>query len=183
MLNLTIFKEDSIMTTGNNRQTRSFVRTRLKRKRWVFVAVCVIAILAAAAFTLSACSANSMGIASVQDWVNVMRGNLIGNDYNIQEFDDYGSLVFTAHGDAVNIKTTEDTGGNQSSYLEIIIDGKEWDHVGSTLVFAQNGVDMITDFTIPENMGSGGNSTGFKPAERYINKYRYFIGKKMVVLV
>ena len=38
--------------------------------------------------------------------------------------------------------------------VNITIDGHEWSHVGNTLVFAQQGVDMITDFQVPENIGN-----------------------------
>ena len=55
--------------------------------------------------------------------------------------------------------------------------------MGSTLVFAQKGVDIITDFQLPEDMESTGNSTGLMAVDRKINHYAYLIGKKLVVLV
>lgn len=77
---------------------------------------------------------------------------------------------------------TDDT-GEPTSYIDIAIDGASWKHVGGTLVFAQNGVDMITDFQLPEDMEVDGNSSGLMAVDRFINNYRNLIGKDMVVLV
>jgi hypothetical protein len=73
--------------------------------------------------------------------------------------------------------------GEVTSYIDITIDGDSWKHVGSTLVFAQKGVDIITDFQLPEDMESTGNSTGLMAVDRKINHYANLFGKKMVVLV
>ena len=70
-----------------------------------------------------------------------------------------------------------------SSYIDITIDGKSWMHVGSTLVFAQRGVDMITDFQIPADMENSGNSSGLIAIDRRVNEYANLFGKKLVVLV
>ena len=70
-----------------------------------------------------------------------------------------------------------------SSYLNITIDEQEWQHVGGTLVFAQEGVDMITNFQVPEEMESSKDSSGLIAVDRVINKYRNYFGKKLVVLV
>ena len=50
--------------------------------------------------------------------------------------------------------------------------------------FAQNGVDMITDFELPEHIESSGDtSTGFMGADRFINNYKNAFGRSQVVLV
>ena len=55
--------------------------------------------------------------------------------------------------------------------------------MGSTLVFAQEGVDLITDFQIPENMENDGTGTGLMAVDRRINEYANLFGKKLVVVV
>ena len=52
-----------------------------------------------------------------------------------------------------------------------------------TLVFAQKGVDMITDFEVPTDMENSGSSTGLMAVDRKINSYANLFGKKLVVLV
>lgn len=123
------------------------------------------------------------GCAAFQSFIGVLKGELFGNDYDIRQYDDYGNLVFTIHGDRVAMDCELDESGEISSYIDITIDGVSWKHVGSTLVFAQNGVDMITDFQIPEDMENSGSSTGLMAVDRVINDYANLFGKDMVVLV
>lgn len=133
-------------------------------------------------FSMSSCGLEE--IAGIGDYLQMLKGSLIGNDYNIQEFDNFGNLVFTAHGDKVSMQAETDNEGEPTSYIDITIDGYDWKHVGSTLVFAQNGVDIITDFQVPEDMSvDNSSSTGFMPADRYINEYKNFFGREYVILV
>ena len=99
------------------------------------------------------------------------------------QYDDYGNLVFTVHGDKVTMDCQLDEYGEVTSYIDITIDGDSWKHVGSTLVFAQKGVDIITDFQLPEDLESTGSSTGLMAVDRKINHYKNLFGKEYVVLV
>ena len=81
----------------------------------------------------------------------------------------------------MDCETDED--GEVTSYIDITIDGDSWKHVGSTLVFAQKGVDLITDFQLPADMDSTDHSTGLMAVDRKINHYANLIGKDLVVLV
>ena len=123
------------------------------------------------------------GCAALGAWIGQLRGELFGNDYNIRQYDHYGNLVFTVHGDRVTMDCETDADGEVSSYIDITVDGKSWLHVGGTLVFAQNGVDMITDFQVPADMEGGSGSTGLMAVDRRINEWANYFGKKMVVLV
>ncbi len=123
------------------------------------------------------------GCAAVSSFLNTLKGELFGNDYKICQYDDLGNLVFTVYGDRVTMNCELDENGEVSSYIDITIDGKEWQHVGSTLVFMQEGVDMITDFQVPEEMESASSSTGLMAIDREINHYANLFGKKLVVLV
>ena len=123
------------------------------------------------------------GCAALGAWIGQLRGELFGNDYDIRQYDNYGNLVFTVHGDRVTMNCETDEAGEITSYIDITIDGKSWLHVGGTLVFAQRGVDMITDFQVPADMEGGNNSTGLMAVDRHINEWANYFGKKMVVLV
>ena len=142
-----------------------------KYKRYLALALAVV-------LTLSLC-----GCAAVSSFLNTLRGELFGNNYKITQYDDFGNLVFTVYGDRVTMNCELDENGEVSSYIDITIDGKSWQHVGSTLVFMQEGVDMITDFQIPEEMGDAGSSTGLMAVDRRINEYANYFGKKLVVVV
>ena len=123
------------------------------------------------------------GCAFVSSFISRLTGELFGNDYDIRQYDDFGNLVFTIHGDRVTMDCELDENGEISSYIDITIDGDSWKHVGSTLVFAQKGVDIITDFQLPEDMESTGHSTGLMAVDRKINHYANLFGKEYVVLV
>ena len=123
------------------------------------------------------------GCAALSSFMSVLKGELFGNGYTIKQYDEFGNLVFTIYGDKVAMDCELDENGEVSSYIDITIDGKSWKHVGSTLVFAQKGVDMITDFEVPQEMESGSHSTGLMAIDRKINSYANLFGKKLVVLV
>lgn len=145
----------------------------MKKERKYLVTAVSLVLLAA---MLCSCAA-------ISTFIGKLKGELFGNDYNIRQYDNFGNLVFTVHGDKVTMDCELDDDGEVSSYIDITIDGKSWKHVGSTLVFAQEGVDMITDFQVPEDMESTGGSTGLMAVDRRINKYANLFGKKMVVLI
>lgn len=121
-------------------------------------------------------------------WLNAfigqLKGELIGNDYIITEYDNFGNPVLQVEGDKITMDGAVDSAGEPTSYITITVDGYEWDHVGSTLVFAQNGVDMVTDFDLPEIIEThGSTSTGLMDVDRVVNHYKNLFGKKSVVIV
>ena len=123
------------------------------------------------------------GCAALGSFFSKLKGELFGTNYVISQYDDFGNLVFTVRGDKVTMDCELDENGEVSSYIDITIDGQSWKHVGSTLVFAQEGVDLITDFQIPEEMENNGSSTGLMAVDRRINEYANLFGKKLVVVV
>lgn len=134
----------------------------------------LLAVLTVAALT---------GCAAIGAYFSQLRGELFGNDYTIRQYDDFGNLVFTIHGDRVTMDCELDENGEVSSYIDITIDGRSWKHVGSTLVFYQEGVDLITDFQVPADMESDSSSSGLMAVDRTINSYANYFGKDLVVLV
>jgi hypothetical protein len=142
-------------------------------KKKIFISLVALVL----AVSLAGCSA-------IGAYFSKLKGELFGNDYIIRQYDDFGNLVFTVRGSRVTMDCELDENGEVSSYIDITIDGNSWKHVGSTLVFAQNGVDMITDFQVPMEMEDQGfGSTGFMAVDRRINEYANYFGKDLVVLV
>ena len=143
----------------------------MKRKNLLIAAVAVILCV------------SLTGCAAIGAFFSQLKGELFGNNYIISQYDDFGSLVFTVRGDRVTMDCELNDEGEVTSYIDITIDGRSWKHVGSTLVFAQEGVDMITDFQMPEAMDGTNASTGLMEVERRINSYANLFGKKLIVLV
>lgn len=137
------------------------------------------ALLAAVTLMLALAGCEALNAA-----ITTLKGGLVGNDYNIYQYDNFGEPVFKVSGDKITMSAETTSTGEVTSYIDITIDGYEWQHVGSTLVFAQNGVDIITDFVVPEEIEtSAGTSTGLMAADRFINNYRNLFGKKSVIIV
>ena len=141
------------------------------QKRTIAIALAIVLVISLA------------GCAAVSSFLNTLKGELFGNGYKISQYDNFGNLVFNVYGDRVTMNCELDEYGEVSSYIDITIDGKSWQHVGSTLVFMQEGVDMITDFQVPEEMEDAGISTGLMAVDRRINEYANYFGKKLVVVV
>lgn len=126
-----------------------------------------------------------VGCASLGSMFQTLKGELVGNSYQIWEYDNFGNRILTLKGDKIALSGDYDseTGELVSSYIDITVDGKEWDHVGGTLVFAQEGADMITDFQIPSDIESTSGSSGLMGIDRVINSYENSFGKARVVVV
>ena len=142
----------------------------------VVIALAVIAVI-------GVCVVNFTGCSSVRSWIASVKGELFGNSYQIWEYDNFGNKILTLYGNKIALEGGTDSYGNESSYVDITVDGYEWEHVGNTLVFAQKGVDMITDFQVPEELNNPNASTGLISIDRKINSYRNKFGKKSVVVV
>lgn len=60
------------------------------------------------------------GCAALDDAINEIKGNLVGNGYTIRTYDNYGSKVMTTTGDKINIQgnpvktTSYSSDGSQS---------------------------------------------------------------------
>ena len=127
--------------------------------------------------------------------VSEIRGDLIGNSFNIETYDNYGELTMTTSGKKINLKgnrvreaVVTDTGYGysytMSSVVTITIDGKEIESCGDTLIFAETGLEKEMDFTTPEFInsttdGSLGDNTYLAYS---INQYKNLFGKSRILL-
>ena len=139
----------------------------------VILIICIVVVMATTLF----------GCANLKSWFQSIKGELIGNRYTVWEYDNFGNKILTIHGNKIALEGGTDSLGENSSYIDITIDGYEWEHVGNTLVFAQNDAEMITDFQIPENIEGKQSSIGLIAVDRVLNHYRNQIGKELVVVV
>jgi len=144
----------------------------------IFAIVAVLAV----SVSITACAAFHSVVENIQM-------NLLGDNFKILTYDDYGNNTLTAHGRNINIglfkNYANETGeGFQSEVLEITVEGKQLLHVGSTIIFAEQGIDMLEDFDLDylKDASAKGNST-FVPLDRTVNKYTNLIGKKKTIIV
>lgn len=151
----------------------------------------IISILAVVTllFSLSGCS-------MLESAVNDIKGNLVGNGYDIYTYDNYGDLVLTTSGDKISISgnktetTSYDSDGStitnyeMSSVITITIDGDEIQSCGDTCIFEQDGLDAEVDFTqeVIDSQTDGSFDENTAVA-RFVNQYKNMFGKSRVVVV
>ena len=151
----------------------------------------IISILAIMALLLSL-----SGCSMLESAVNDIKGNLVGNGYDIYTYDNYGDLVLTTSGDKISISgnktetTSYDSDGSiitnyeMSSVITITIDGDEIQSCGDTCIFEQDGLDAEVDFTQEvidsQTDGSFDENTAIA---RFVNQYKNMFGKSRVVVV
>ena len=136
------------------------------------------------------------GCALFDDTMNDIKGNLAGNGYTIETYDNYGNKVMTTTGDKINVSgnkietTSYDSSGSVitgyelSSVITINIDGKQIQGCGDTCIFAQKGLEPDVDF-VQQDISS--ESSGKIDENTYIsnivNKYKNYFGKSRVVVI
>lgn len=153
-------------------------------KKIVGVVVCATLVC-----TMTSCAA-------LDSAVNDLKGDLVGNSYVIETYDNYGNRVLTTSGDKINIEgnsvetTSYDSDGNTitgselSSVITINIDGKEIQSCGDTCIFEEKGLNAEVDFQ-QENIQSttNGSISDNTYITGIVNKYKNMFGKSRVVVI
>jgi hypothetical protein len=136
------------------------------------------------------------GCALMDDAINDIKGDLVGNGYTIRTYDNYGQKVMTTVGDKINVqgnpvKTTSYnsdgtviSGYELSSVITINIDGNEIQSCGDTCIFEQDGLESDVDF---EQTDIYSQSTEKLSDNTYVagivNQYKNYFGKSRVVVI
>lgn len=128
--------------------------------------------------------------------VNDIHGSLIGNNYTVYTYDNYGNQTLKTSGKKIsitgnktkNISYDSDgkatTGYDLSSVITITIDGKEIESCGDTCIFVQKGLVPEVDFSSEEIDSSGSNGiTDNAAIARKLNRYKNDFGKSRVVVI
>ena len=128
--------------------------------------------------------------------INDIHGSLIGNNYTIYTYDNYGDQTLKTSGKKIsitgnktkNISYDSDgkatTGYDLSSVITITIDGKEIESCGDTCIFVQKGLVPEVDFSSEEIDSSGSNGiTDNAAIARKLNRYKNDFGNSRVVVI
>ena len=144
-------------------------------------------------FAIISCS----GCALWDNEVNELNGSIKGNTYNAGFYTNQGKNFMNVRGQKIDLqsnvikeKTYNSNNGwgyNQtlSSVVTVIIDGKTIESCGSTMIFAENGLNPEVDFNSPEVIkstsdGSFGDNVFIASI---VNKYKNYFGKSRVVVI
>ena len=136
------------------------------------------------------------GCSKLGSIINEIHGSLIGNNYTVYTYDNYGSQTLKTSGKKISITGNKIetvsydsdgravTGYDLSSVITITIDGKEIDSCGDTCVFVQSGLKPEVDFSLDEVNSNGGNGiTDNAALARVLNRYKNDFGKSRVVVI
>ena len=149
---------------------------------WLLALVAMISI-----FVVSGC-------AKLASAINDIKGSLIGNQYTIYTYDNFGNLVLETSGKKIDIagnpvKTTSYdengkviTGYELSSVITITIDGNEIESCGDTCIFVQKGLTPDVDFTT-ETIKSSNGIFDITSISAKLNQYKNKFGKARVVVI
>lgn len=149
---------------------------------WLLALVAMISI-----FVVSGC-------AKLASAINDIKGSLIGNQYTIYTYDNFGNLVLETSGKKIDIagnpvKTTSYdengkviTGYELSSVITITIDGNEIESCGDTCIFVQKGLTPDIDFTT-ETIKSSSGIFDITSISAKLNQYKNKFGKARVVVI
>ena len=140
-------------------------------------------------FSLSGCS-------MLESKINDIKGNLVGNGYDIYTYDNYGDKVLETSGDKISITgnktetTSYDSDGSKitgydlSSVITITVDGAEIQSCGDTCIFEQDGLNAEVNFTqeVIDSQTDGSLDENTAIA-RFVNRYKNMFGKSRVVVI
>ena len=123
---------------------------------------------------------------------NKVREEWSGINFVASVYDSYGNNTLKMKGSSLSINTLEESGifldsegkdkTYQSSVLDVTIDGRQVLMVGDTIIFAEDGLDMITDFSI-DDINSEKDTPNIQWVDRNINKFKNKIGKNRTIII
>ena len=155
----------------------------MKSKRKYFM---VLLLVVAVAFNMTGCAWLDSEIAD-------MKGELIGNSFDVSIYDNFGTNILNIHGDKVQVNNnvvevrSVDSDGTWSTIYEMssvttnTIDGSNMEQVGNTVIYAEKGLNKITDFELPTDITTSGGT--FNLLDRNINSIKNIIGTSKVVVI
>lgn len=147
-----------------------------------FKKINIILLVFSIVFVLSGCSA-------LDSFVSKIKGELIGQKFNINVYDDFANKILNLQGEKVTVGLKENSAnsdtestGYKSDVLEITVNGQQMLQIGNTILFEEQGLNMVEGFEIPEDVTIT-NGGGFVPLDRFINDIKNLKGTGKTVVI
>lgn len=142
-------------------------------------------------------TSNLSGCAFLSHEANELNGSITGNTYNVSFYSNEGEIFMDMSGQKIDLESNivrERSYSSKSGWgytqtlsavVTVIIDGKEVESCGSTMIFAEEGLNPEVDFKHPETInsttdGSLGDNVIIASA---VNRYKNYFGKPRVVVI
>lgn len=151
----------------------------------------ILSILLTIILALSLCSC-----ANVESGVHDMNGSITGHTYNCQFYTNDGEEFMDVTGSKIDMNanvvkeytyTSDGVWGvtkTMSSVVTITVDGKQINNCGSTVIFAEEGLEPEVDFQVQDIHSTTDGSLGEDPIiAKTVNSYKNAFGKPVVVVI
>lgn len=136
------------------------------------------------------------GCSLLDSEVNELNGTIKGNRYTVGFYTNGGENFMNMSGEKINMSsntveepvyTDGDWGYSEtmSSVVTVTIDGSEVESCGSTMIFAEDGLEPEVDFKSPDliKSTSGGSVKDYTFIAGIVNKVKNSFGKNRVVVI
>ena len=136
------------------------------------------------------------GCEGLNSEVNDLNGSITGNTYNASFYTNEGEKFMDMSGQKIDLDSNiveEETYSDGSwgytkklsSVVTVTIDGKEVENCGTTMIFAENGLNPDVDFQSPEviNSKTDGSLGENVIIASVVNRFKNYFGKARVVVI
>lgn len=134
------------------------------------------------------------GCEGLNSEVNDLNGSITGNTYNASFYTNEGEKFMDMTGQKIDLDSNiveEETYSDGSytkklsSVVTVTIDGKEVENCGTTMIFAEKGLNPDVDFQSPEviNSKTDGSLGENVIIASVVNRFKNYFGKARVVVI
>ena len=154
----------------------------MKKTRKIFLSVIVVCILV----TLTGCS-------WFQSKIKEIKGDLIGNEFKVEIYDNYANNLLNMEGEKVNLSSnivetkgvdsngTLTTNYEMSSVITITIDGHEVGQTGNSVLFIEEGLNKA-EIELPKTTVQTNGGT-INIVDENLNKIKNMMGKSRAIII
>ncbi|MGN1345089.1 MAG: DUF5052 family protein [Traorella sp.] len=132
------------------------------------------------------------GCSFIRETTQQIKGELIGQSFTVNSFDNNGNLISQLKGDSITMETYSeqsflDSLENEeveSSVIQITIDKHEVLSVGNTIIFEEKGIQQVTDFGVNDTLvNDSSNGLNIMAWDKIANKWKNMVGKSRMIII
>lgn len=120
------------------------------------------------------------GCTQVKSNIKDIKAETLGIARNFYVYDDFGELTLSVSGNRTDMQPSE-----VDNVVLITIDGRTWQHVGSTMIAAEEGLENLYDLSSPEAIDTTNQSAGtLTGIDRALNNFKSnLVGLKRIIYI
>lgn len=136
---------------------------------------------------------SAVGCGWISNQIKNVKGELIGNNFTIDFYDNFGNDILTINGDKVGLeanyvttKSVDSEGSTSTNYelssvVTLTVDGKQVNQTGNSVIFAEEGLTKLEDFEFTDEITSSGGTINI--FDRNINKIKNVLGTPKIIII